>query len=427
MTKKSETEAESRQFGEGGNMKSTALVDSGVARGDENPTLDRERMMGLDALAMRDADRTEKELILDVHLARSLSPLNSLTESHLAELLRNSKIEVVFRGQALFESGSYDGQHLYLLHGDIELLDNHSEVTLVRAGNSALPISHHQPRTCRAMAKTDCSVLRIDSEYLDKMLAWSQVAEYLLLDISYHRDLDEDAEWMMTILKSNLFFKVPPTNAHVIFERLKTMMVGAGEAVLRQGEIGDNCYFIKQGKAEVRQSPDGITPPVKIAEIGEGRCFGEDALVNETVRNASVIMQTDGVLMYISKRDFLKLLREPKVNTADTKEVQELIDQGAVCIDVRTVEEYEQGHLEKAINIPLNLLRIKTRLLDKDTQYVIYCDTGRRSRAATHLLKKGKLNAVALLGGLKNSYKNLQLQTDNHDFVLKDGNVIQGE
>jgi len=73
------------------------------------------------------------------------------------------------------------------------------------------------------------------------------------------------------------------------------------------------------------------------------------------------------------------------------------------------------------------LLRIKTRLLDKDTQYVIYCDTGRRSRAATHLLKKGKLNAVALLGGLKNSYKNLQLQTDNHDFVLKDGNVIQGE
>jgi len=406
-------------------MKSTALVDSGVVLANDSlyngvgrPNTSLE--------AQRRANQGEQELDLDMHLARSLAPLKSLTETHLAHLLRNSTIEVVFRGQALFESGTYDRQHIFLLHGDVELLDNKSEVTLIRAGNSVDPIAHQQPRPCRAMAKTDCSILRIDSEFLDKMLTWSQVAEYLLLDISYQRDLDEDADWMMTILRSNLFFKVPPTNAKIIFDRLKIMEVSAGDAVLRQGEIGDNCYFIKHGEAEVRQSADNISPPVTIAEIGPGRCFGEDALVNETVRNASVIMKTDGVLMYITKREFLKLLKEPKVDASDTDDIVELIQNGAICIDLRTVEEYEQGHLPQAINIPLNLLRIKTRLLSTETQYVLYCDTGRRSRAAAYLLQQNGYNVIALQGGLR-AAKHLTLQAGEQDFLIRNGQVVQGK
>ncbi|MCW8193330.1 cyclic nucleotide-binding domain-containing protein [Proteobacteria bacterium 005FR1] len=363
-----------------------------------------------------------------MRLAQTLVPLNTLTEDHLAELIRNSKLEIVFRGQTIFEPGSYDREHVYLLHGDVELLCSGGERSTIRAANSLGPLMHEQPRPCLATASTDCRLLRVDSEYLDKILTWSQVAEYMLLDIAYQRDLDKDAEWMMTILKSNLFYKVPPINAHVIFDRLKTMTVSAGEAVLRQGEIGNNCYFIKSGEAEVRQSPDGMTPPVKVAEIGPGRCFGEDALVYETVRNASVIMTIDGELAYISKRDFLKLLREPEVAIADPDQVRDLIDQGAICIDVRTQEEYEAGHLAQAINLPLHLLRIKTRLLNRDTEYVIYCDTGRRSRAAAHLLNKAGYRVVALNAGLRGlrPAQGVNLPVDNAEFLLKDGRVIEG-
>jgi CRP-like cAMP-binding protein len=389
----------------------------------------RERREILGDKAMLEASQNEQAVNLDMRLAQTLIPLQSLTESHLAELIRNSTIEVLFDGQALFEAGTYDRQHIYLLHGDVELLDNESRPTLIRGSSSLRPLAHEQPRPCRAMAKTDCSILRVDSDYLDKMLTWSQVAEYMLLDIAYQRDLDEDADWMMTILKSNLFHKVPPINAQIIFDRLQTLIVEAGEAVLRQGEIGDNCYFIKQGKAEVRQSPDGMTPPVKIAEIGPGRCFGEDSLVNETVRNASVIMKTDGVLMYMTKRDFLKLLKEPSIAVADAREVRGLIKQGAISIDVRTEEEYESGHLEQAINLPLNLLRIKTRLLNSDIQYILYCDTGRRSRAAAHLLAKAGFQVAALEGGLRGLQptQGVNLAADNTEFLLKDGQVIKGD
>ncbi|GAB1268160.1 hypothetical protein NBRC116493_14130 [Aurantivibrio infirmus] len=399
-------------------MKSTALKKSfDMAREEAEPAKTLE------------GDSAQEHLSPELRLAKSLVPLKSLTESHLQELVKNSSIEVVFRGQTLFEAGSYDRDYIYLLHGDIELLDNESKVTLVRGASSVTPIAHSQPRPCRAMAKSDCSILRVDAEYLDKMLTWSQVSEYMLLDISYQRDLDEDAEWIMTVLKSNLFYKVPPTNASYIFDRMKSMTVEAGMAVLRQGEIGDNCYFIKQGEAEVSQSADGKSLPVKIAEIGPGRCFGEDALVNETSRNATVTMKTDGVLMYISKRDFQKLLKEPKAEVADDAEIKEMLAKDVICIDVRTEAEYESGHLEQAINIPLNLLRIKTRLLDANTPYILYCDTGRRSQAASHLLNKAGFKVTSVKAGLRGLRKGdgFKLETGQQGFVLRDGGVIRGK
>lgn len=389
----------------------------------------RDRPMPEEPLPGSDSDT----LADDVRLASTLTPLKSLTEHHLTELIRRSRMEMIFAGQRLFEAGSYDGEHIYLLHGDLHLEGETGDRQILRGSGCLDPIAHQQPRPCSAVAVTDCSILRIDSTYLDKMLTWSQVAEYMLLDIAYQRDLDEDAEWMMTILKSNLFHKVPPINLPVVLDRLQVLVAEAGDAVLRQGELGDKCYFIKQGQAEVRRSPDGVLPPVRIAEIGPGRCFGEDALVNETVRNASIIMKTDGVLMFFRKQDFLQLLKEPEVRTLDALSAGTALDEGAIAIDVRTHEEYADERLDRAANIPLHLLRIKTRLLSRENRYLLYCDTGRRSRAAAYLLSRAGFNVAALKGGLKgldpslHSRSSLRLNrgSSRAEYLLKDGRLVE--
>src|SRR5690606_24262107 len=232
---------------------------------------------------------TPSKAEFDLHLTRTLVPLKDMSEAHLLALLDYASAEVICAGQTLFELGSYDGEHVYLLYGDVLLSDAQGQQRLVKGRATLMPLAHHQPRRYKAVAQTDASIVRINSEMLDKLLTWSQIADYLQLNIARQRDLDEDIDWMMTVLKSNLFFKVPPINVEQIFSRLMPQVVYADDVIIRQGEIGDQCYFIKEGEAEVTRHTDGRRQ--HLADIGVGRCFGEDALVNETVRNATVTMR----------------------------------------------------------------------------------------------------------------------------------------
>lgn len=363
----------------------------------------------------------------DLNLTRTLVPLKDMSESHLLALLDDAVVETVCAGQTLFTAGSYDAQHVYLLHGDVALVAEDGGRTQIKGRSSLFPIAHQQPRQTTAVAETDCSVLRIDSERLDKMLTWSQVADYLQLIISRERDLDEDVDWMMIVLKSNLFFKVPPLNVEQIFSRLTPQVVYAGDVIIRQGEIGDQCYFIKEGEADVTRHSDNKRQ--HLATISVGRCFGEDALVNETVRNATVMMRTDGVLMRLDKQDFYRLLKEPSVATLALNELEEHIAKGIVAVDVRSEEEYSEVHLSQAVNIPLNILAIKSRLLAKDKLYIFYCDTGRRSRAAAHLLAQHGYKTLALENcpQLFTQAGAQQFLKDTNNYVLRDGVPVLGQ
>jgi len=362
----------------------------------------------------------------DLSLTRTLIPLKDMSEAHLLELLSDADSEVICAGQTLFSRGSYDAHHVYLLHGNVSLVDENNVTAIIKGRSTLLPIGHHQPRLVTAVAESDCSVLRLDSERLDKLLAWSQVADYLQLNISRQRDFDEDIDWMMTVLKSNLFFKVPPINVEEIFSRLIPQVVYAGDVVIRQGEIGDQCYFLKEGEAEVWRHSDSNRQ--LLATIGIGRCFGEDALVNEAARNASVIMLTDGVLMRLDKQDFFRLLKEPLVASISLESFAEKIADGAVAVDVRSEEEYAELHLHSAVNVPLNLLGIKSRMLDKNRSYIFYCKTGRRSRAAAHLLTQQGFKAFALddCNSLFTQSRWRDLLDNHFNYVLRDGVAHKG-
>lgn len=356
-------------------------------------------------------------------MAKTLVPLNGLRESYLADLFNHVSVQTILQGQVLFQFGQVDNQHIYLLHGEVHLQTASGEVVSVATEDSILPLAHAQPRQQRGVAITDCMILRVDSDYLDRMVCWSQISDYLLAELCNERDMDEDMEWIQTVLKSNLFYKVPPINVEMIFDRLKPVVVMAGDAIIRQGELGDACYFIKEGEAEVTQrSENGKL--VKLADINVGRCFGEDALVNETVRNANVTMKTDGVLMVLNKQDFLLLRKEPVVEEVTENEAASML-QSPVYVDVRTDEEYNLGHLSFSANIPLGLLSLKKRLLDPAKPYIFYCDTGRRSRAAAYLLGKQGYNAMALAGGFIEAGLSENL-VQEAGYMLRHGELVAG-
>ena len=77
-----------------------------------------------------------------------------------------------------------------------------------------------------------------------------------------------------------------------------------------------------------------------------------------------------------------------------------LSTKGALLLDVRTPEEYAEGHIEDSVNVPLqNIEILKTIIEDKSTPLFVYCRSGARSARATDILKKmGFFNAEDIGG-----------------------------
>jgi rhodanese-related sulfurtransferase len=228
------------------------------------------------------------------------------------------------------------------------------------------------------------------------MMCWDQAASYIALDISSQRELDEDTDWMLTLLKSNLFYKIPPMNIRQVLSCFKPVDVNAGEVVVRQGQIGDALYVIKEGEAEVLRAQAPQSASEWVADIQVGRCFGEDALINETFRNATVRMKTAGVLMRLDKHDFYQLLKKPLVQKTGLLQAEKSLESGAQWLDVRTLDEYELAHFNGAIHGQLDLLKLQQRRLDKACEYICYCNTGVRAEAAAYLLSKDGFKVKAL-------------------------------
>jgi rhodanese-related sulfurtransferase len=67
----------------------------------------------------------------------------------------------------------------------------------------------------------------------------------------------------------------------------------------------------------------------------------------------------------------------------------ELIDENPdlVIVDVRTVAEFDDGHIDEAINIPVDEIVDRLDELDKDDELLVYCRTGNRSGRAVGILK----------------------------------------
>jgi phage shock protein E len=63
-----------------------------------------------------------------------------------------------------------------------------------------------------------------------------------------------------------------------------------------------------------------------------------------------------------------------------------LIASGATIIDVRTVGEFQSGHIKQSVNIPLNILPNSVSKMDKNKPLIMCCASGMRSSSAKSLL-----------------------------------------
>jgi rhodanese-related sulfurtransferase len=205
---------------------------------------------------------------------------------------------------------------------------------------------------------------------------------------------DEDRSWIRKMRHIMAFKNMPPANIKSLLEKMETILVKKDDVVVSQGTEGDYYYVLTEGEAVV-------TRVVELATLSPGASFGEEALVSEAQRNASVTMKTDGMLMRLSKDNFNSLLKDPLLERVSPDDARQQVNKGAVWLDVRHAKEFSHARLPKALNIPLHEIRLRLNELDKDNNYICYCSTGRRSSAAAFLLVQNGYKASVLNGGIK--------------------------
>ncbi len=336
-------------------------------------------------------------------LLRKFSPLDGMKKDNLIALARKVSIKQLAANRFLFKQGDKERITYWLVSGLLELREDDRTIAIIRGDSEEArhALSPQLPRNVSARAADVIEYLAIDSELLDMMITWDQTGTYEVEELQAQANGGVGAEdWMTVLLQTQAFHRIPAANIQAIFMRMQRVACRAGETIIQQGAEGDYFYAIVSGKCLVARETPLNRSGLKLAELGVGDTFGEEALISEAKRNATVTMLTDGVLMRLNKQDFRELLNEPLVQWRSYREACDIVAHGGRWLDVRLPSEHQNLAIEGSINIPLYFIRLKLSALDAKLKYVLYCDTGRRSSAAAFILVEHGFDAFVLRGGL---------------------------
>lgn len=329
-----------------------------------------------------------------------LFPLESLRQETRDQLAREALVSDYLRGENVFEAGDLDDATVYVLDGELRCNypDGRSVAHVANAPHGRYALNDAVPRRFTAkVASSKARVMRIDRRYLEKLIAWDQLSRDE--GNRHFGSLPGGNDWVFRLLRSQAFARLPTGNIEKMFQLFEPVNVKPGEIIMREGDAPDNFYVVREGTASVAKYLDGA--PQVVAYLREGDTFGEDALLSNLPRNATVRMLQGGQLMRLSREAFEAVLKPPLLSWVLPVEAARLVQNGAALMDVRMPEEHAQRSIDGAINLPLYRLREDVaNALPSGSRVVVYCNTGERSAAAAFVLKRLGYEVSALHGGL---------------------------
>jgi len=93
-----------------------------------------------------------------------------------------------------------------------------------------------------------------------------------------------------------------------IAERIQRYRFARGDVIIRQGDPGETFYLVRSGNVDVTRRAGPSDVEDHVTTLGPGTCFGERALIEDELRNASVTAAEDVEVYALAKSDFWTLL-----------------------------------------------------------------------------------------------------------------------
>ena len=166
--------------------------------------------------------------------------------------------------------------------------------------------------------------------------------------------LERQQEHIELLSKCELLRHLPAEAIEDLLTRVRVRRVEPGEVLFRAGDPGDALYIVARGSMDVLQaSTDPSSAERPIARLGEGKAFGEMALLSGAPRTASVRAASGGELLQIDKQDFDKLIANDRELAAGLRRLSH----------ERAIDNLTSGASDRAL-----WARIATSSLDHPTR-----------------------------------------------------------
>jgi CRP-like cAMP-binding protein len=333
-------------------------------------------------------------------LEKPFKCLENFSQRDLKTLLSEAPKTEYQAGETILKIKAADNSRFHvLMAGSVELRQSFERRQILDwncdENNDSLEALLDGTGTIRAMETT--TILCITQQAIEDL--FYQADLYEIVDLKAESDflpeidcIDDDykLDWHSRFLQSALANQLSVSSIQTLFTGLEDIEVKTGENIVKARSEADYFYIIKQGEAVIKTAEDGPFRGQQI-QLAEGQYFGDEALVAETTRNASVSMVSDGVLGRLDKQQFEAIIKQQLiVHSSLEQESQHEV------IDIRFSPEFKREGQRSSRNIPIPQFRLMMEKLDKQKAYIVAPANDCRSELATYLLRQAGFQAYYL-------------------------------
>ena len=339
------------------------------------------------------------EQLIDKQELLHLAPFSILTPELLDEVIACATVKRLPPGKKAFKAGDNDNEAVFLLSGQLALISEGQPTTIIKAGSTdaTKPVEDQKPRQTTALASTNVTILSVDYDLLDQIIARNRDAKTQakkMAALSTEQRIEH-------ILNMPIFRDLPPPYKKNLKAHLSLQTYSEGETVFSEGSRNDYFYIISEGSAYVTRRSPQSGQVVDVTELNANDGFGEESLIANGKHNATVSLKEDSAIFRVPRQEFMSLIVKPSIRWVDINEATAEQSMGAIILDVRMPSHFIAKNIPGSINLPLPVLRKTATILNNDKEYIIYSDNPIQSLIASFLLTYRGIKVQTVKGSLK--------------------------
>ncbi len=331
------------------------------------------------------------------NITQNYYPFRLLSTKRAKEAFDAMRVIQLKEGEGMTLKGSTGRDYLYVIEGEVKIKHYLESASIVKAQDTQTKplLAPPLPYDLKIHARRNSIVCHANSGMFDYLLLWDELGHTLDSD-------DTETRYRIEHIRNTLAFQRLPLQSLIeAIKRMRLQKVDKGQNLCFDGKSEPAYYVLIHGRAEAIRDDNHGSNKIKVADIMPGDVFGEKCVGPGAFPGDSVNMVEDGNVLTLSKTDFDEIISNPIIDEVDSRTAIKMIDKGeALLVDVRHQMERDESSIPGSIFIPLHDLRKRLKELSNGKIYIAYCRSGKRSKAAAHIMELGGVDAVSLKGGI---------------------------